>query len=445
MTLRLVACFVVSIISSGAFVCLDAYAAKEQIAKHLNQAAKFAKAGDYEKTLQECDLVLREDPRNVSAFKQRIAVFYLTKRYSTAMRACDAMIHADKNNADFLLVRALLSGMLDNIEPAMQDFNNAIKSNPNRIEGYFFRGNFALLQGQRRNAIKDYDLAIAKGKGHPAVYLAHYFRGRAEDMEGKVDAAMRDYAESIKLDPGKLPPIIANDPLFSQCMPPLATDTKLGLIERAQLLAQTGRYKEAVQDFDILLQKNTKDAVLHMTRGNCLYMIGEAKKAIADYDRALQLSPHLSDPIMNRGYAYLCLRKFDKAAFDLENWMVVTFWHDDEAPRVAALCSASYALANKPQKGKHVVDKTLSKNEGDQWATPLLKFAQGALSTEALLKVSTNVTKQTQARTLLGLHFLAKGKTKEANDQFVWVKSSGDKKALEFPIACSLLQRASNK
>lgn len=443
MTLRFFLFLVSSIISYGALACSDALAAKPDIAKHLEQAAKFAKAGDYDKTLQECDFVLRVDPKNVRAFKQRIAVFYLSKRYSRAVRECDAMIQGNKTNADFLLVRALLLGMLDNIDPAMQDFNNAIKANPSRIEGYFFRGNFELLQGHRRNAIKDYDFAIAKGKGHPALYLAYYFRGRAEDMDGKVDAALRDYSESIKLDPGKLPPIIASDPLFSQCMPPLATDTKLGLIERAQLLAQTGRYKESVQDFNVLMTKSSRDGVLFMTRGNCLYMIGDAQKAIADYNRALQLSPHLTDPIMNRGYAYACLRQFDKAAFDLENWMVVTFWHDDEAPRVAALCNASYEITNKPQKGKHVIDKTLSKSNSDIWPAPLLKFAQGALTAEALLKVSTDVTKKTQARTLLGLHLFAKGKSREANDQFMWVKNSGDKKALEFPIACSLLQAES--
>lgn len=418
--------------------CVAAHAAKETASTHLARAAKFIQAGDYEKALQESAIVLQEDPTNVTAFKQRMAVFYKSNRFTTAIRECNRMIDANKKNTDFLLVRALLLGMLNEIDPAMKDFDSAIKINPNRLETYFFRGNFELLQGHRKLAIRDYDLTISKGKGHPAVYLGYYFRGRAEDMEGKVDAALRDYSESIRLDPGKLPDIIANDPIFTQCMPPISTDTKLGLIERAQLLAQAGRHKESIQDFDILLTKSKKDAVLLMSRGNALYMSGQPEKAVLDYNRAMQLSPHLTDPIWNRGYALLCLRRFDKAAFDLENWLVVTYWHDDEAARVAAMCNAAYLATKQPQKGKHVIEKTLNKCQTDEWPTPLLKFANGTISMDALLKAANDSSKQTQARTLLGVQLIASGKLKEAKEQFAWVKKSGDKKALEFPIACSL-------
>ncbi len=435
-------CFWTSVFAATAFLGFDALAAKSNINSHLQQAAKFSKAGDFDKALQECDLVQREDPKNIVAFKQRIAVFYLSKKYNKALRECTQAIESSKNNPDFLLARALLLGMLNDVDSAMKDFNDCIKANPNLPEAYFFRGNFELLQGHRVNAIRDYDLTISKNKTHPAVYLARYFKARAEDMEGRVDAALRDYSESIKLDPGKLPPLITNDPLYSQCMPKLVTESRLGLIERAQLLAQTGRYKESVEDFDQLMSTSCKDAVLFMSRGSSLYMSGQPDKAIADFNHAIQLSPHLTDPTLNRGFALLSKRQYDKAAFDFENWMVNTYWHDDEAPRVAALCNVSYLMAKQPTKAKHVLDKTLSKNDGAEWPTPILKFAAGNLSAEALLKAATDSTKQTQARTLLGLKMLADGKAKEAGEYFAWVKKSGDKKTLEFPVACSFAEPA---
>src|SRR6266567_2646303 len=81
---------------------------------------------------------------------------------------------------------------------AIQDYDQAIKLNPNDVRAISNRGNAYLAQRQYDRAIEDYDLAIALD---PKEAIPFNNRGNAYYKKGQVDRAIQDFDLAIELDP----------------------------------------------------------------------------------------------------------------------------------------------------------------------------------------------------------------------------------------------------
>jgi tetratricopeptide (TPR) repeat protein len=81
---------------------------------------------------------------------------------------------------------------------AIQDYNEAIKLNPNFEQAFFNRGNAFDENEQFERAIQDYDRAIALKPDYAKVFNN---RGYAYDEEGAFDRAIQDYDRAIALKP----------------------------------------------------------------------------------------------------------------------------------------------------------------------------------------------------------------------------------------------------
>ena len=81
---------------------------------------------------------------------------------------------------------------------AIQDYDQAIKLNPNYVKAFNNRGLSYDNKGQHDRAIQDYDQAI---KLNPNDADAFYNRGLSHAHKGQYDRAIQDYDQAIKLDP----------------------------------------------------------------------------------------------------------------------------------------------------------------------------------------------------------------------------------------------------
>ena len=81
---------------------------------------------------------------------------------------------------------------------AFQDFNQAIKLNPQFAFAFNSRGIAYQSKGQYDCAIEDYDQAI---KLNPQFAFAFNSRGLAYQNKGRYDRAFQDFDEAIKLNP----------------------------------------------------------------------------------------------------------------------------------------------------------------------------------------------------------------------------------------------------
>jgi tetratricopeptide (TPR) repeat protein len=84
------------------------------------------------------------------------------------------------------------------LDRAVQDYDQAIRINPNDALAFGNRGNYYAVTRQYDRAIQDYDQAI---RINPNFADAFYNRGRAYAHKRQYDLAIQDYDQAIRINP----------------------------------------------------------------------------------------------------------------------------------------------------------------------------------------------------------------------------------------------------
>jgi tetratricopeptide (TPR) repeat protein len=127
---------------------------------------------------------------------------------SDGMRACDQALKVDalspRDRAATYVNRGILRMRGRGIDRAVEDFNSALRLNPNLGEALVNRGAARIGQRRYREALKDLEQGTAMGSAEPE--KAWYNRGLAEEGLGDVRAAYRSYMRAAELRPDWEPP-----------------------------------------------------------------------------------------------------------------------------------------------------------------------------------------------------------------------------------------------
>src|ERR1044071_6528399 len=81
-------------------------------------------------------------------------------------------------------------------------------------------------------------------------------------------------------------------------------------------LHDSGKVKEAIQEYDRAIKANPKLTEAYFNRGNAHYDLGENQQAVQDYGQVIRLHPKDAEAFFNRGNAYRRLKKNDLALSD---------------------------------------------------------------------------------------------------------------------------------
>ena len=90
------------------------------------------------------------------------------------------------------------------------------------------------------------------------------------------------------------------------------------IIESGTSYNANGQYKEAMAEFNKVIEMDPKNAEAYNYRGYSCILAGDFDRAIADYTKAIDLKPLYADAYYNRGLVY-DMQKNDreKAIYDL--------------------------------------------------------------------------------------------------------------------------------
>lgn len=135
-----------------------------------------------------------------------------------------------------------------------------------RAEAYLNRGGAHEDLGNISAAIGDYTEGIKLNPGNPMLY---HRRGLAYDLDDKRDLAIADFSQAIRLDP---------------------KDVEV-LVYRGLSHAAEGDHDQAILDYDAALAEEPNDALVLSIRGESREALGDRDRAIADYRKALELDP----------------------------------------------------------------------------------------------------------------------------------------------------------
>lgn len=101
--------------------------------------------------------------------------------------------------------------------------------------------------------------------------MAYTNRGVAQAAIGKLDKAIGDFTEAVRLNPGNA----------------------LAFYNRGNVRFDRGDMRDAIGDFDMAIAKDPEFTLAYYNRGLARETLGEREQSIADYRKALELAPTL--------------------------------------------------------------------------------------------------------------------------------------------------------
>lgn len=200
-----------------------------------------------------------------------------------------------------------------NYEGAVEDFNQAIKLDPQNALAYNRRGDAYYRLGDYEQAQADSSQAIVL---NPQDANAYFDRGFAFSALGKYKEAIADYTQAIKLNSKNayayygrgLARVQLKDNKgaiedFSKAiaLKPQYTEAYL---QRGIFRRRLKQRLEAIQDFDKVIKINPSDAKAYYQRGLTQSINKQKNEAIKDYTDAININPKYIEAYLNRGDIY---------------------------------------------------------------------------------------------------------------------------------------------
>ena len=149
------------------------------------------------------------------------------------------------------------------------------------------------IEGRLEEAIAEYDEAI---RLNPQYTLAYNARGAAYNDSGQPEKAIPDFDEAIRLNPQHVS----------------------AYNNRGIAYDRLGQYPRAIQNYDEALRLNPESALAYNNRGNAYRHMGQYQQSIENYDEALRLNPESANTYAARSLANTLIGKDTEAQQDVE-------------------------------------------------------------------------------------------------------------------------------
>lgn len=178
------------------------------------------------------------------------------------------------------------------IEPALADFDEAIRNDPLSALPFYGRGLIcAENRGELDRGIADFTRAIRLAPGYA---WAYHMRGWSYGQKGDFDRAITDCNEAIRLD-GNVSHFYRN---------------------RGWTHLRRSEYHEAIADCSEAIRLDPKDAAAFAIRGAAYVGTEKYDQAVSDLSRAIRLNPRDAKAYLNRSKAYQEKGDLERAGAD---------------------------------------------------------------------------------------------------------------------------------
>jgi tetratricopeptide (TPR) repeat protein/S1-C subfamily serine protease len=261
--------------------------------------------------ISEAIRVEAQELPDIMLLNEKAELFKELKQYSNAIEIHTQIIergekswaYSNRGNSKF---------KLGDKKGAIDDFDRAIKINPQYANAYANRGLVKSGLGNKKGAISDYDRAIAIDPRHTNAYSN---RGGVKLELGDKKGAMDDLLISITIDPqnanayvnlGSVKSDLGDKKgAISEFDRAIAIDPQVAnaYFNRGHSKDELGDKKGAITDFGLAITVDSQDIQAYSNRGVAKFELGDKKGAIDDYDLAIKINPQYAKAYNNRGLA----------------------------------------------------------------------------------------------------------------------------------------------
>ncbi|MBD2138227.1 tetratricopeptide repeat protein [Anabaena sp. FACHB-1237] len=269
----------------------------------------YRESNQLDKALAAINQAIQLQPNNPNLYNQKYVVLSNLKKYREAEAAINKAIELSPH-AVFYSNRGNVRNQLGDKQGAIDDYNQAIKFNPNLAQAYNNRGVVRKKLEDKQGAIEDYNQAIKINPNFTEVYNN---RGVVRYELGDKQGAIEDYNQAIKFNPNYA------EAYYSRGVVRYELGDKQGAIEdynqaikfnpnyaeaynnRGGVRNELGDKPGAIDDFNQAIKINPNLAQAYNNRGNFRYELGDKQGAIEDYNQAIKINPNFTEVYNNRG------------------------------------------------------------------------------------------------------------------------------------------------
>lgn len=187
----------------------------------------------------------------------------------------------------------------EDLEGAIEAFDQAVEKNPNDPSIYFRRGDVKMAMREYLSAIEDYTRSVEIG---PNFSVAYKNRGDAKFRLRLYSEAIEDYTKAIEIQP----------------------NFQKAYVSRADAKNKMEDYRGALNDAERAILLKSEDAAALKSRGDAYFGLGDFEKAIADYDQAQEINPNFYVAFSRRGEAKSALKDFSGALEDVNKALEIS-------------------------------------------------------------------------------------------------------------------------
>lgn len=232
---------------------------------HLEQATLAYQAGQLDSAMAQVDRAIAEEPALAAAYKLRGDIHQRLQDLDPALADYNTAEKLDKTNPRLYVSRSALHISKGNAKAGMRDADRALDLDPADADAWYNRA-WALYQGEDMDAaLKSVRKALDLDPQFPqALYLSGVVKGARFDEKAGADEITR----ALELDPS-IPG---------------------GLMSLAVVLYEGKLYQEAIEKLtEVIATDSTELATAFYYRADCHYLLGDKEKACGDWRRSMQL------------------------------------------------------------------------------------------------------------------------------------------------------------
>jgi len=242
---------------------------------------------NYNEAVYCCDKAIEIDNLMVRAYINRAEAFYNLGRYKEAMDNCFIVENIYPYFIQNYLIQIKVLYSVDEYKQALDIVNKVEELGVDNEEITLYKARILEAMDKLKEANDIYMSLIDKNTQNDLVY--YYFACLCSDM-GNYDDAIYYTNKSISI----------KDELYKYYL-------------RAYAYKRKKRFSKALDDYDYIIEKDSKSDQAYNNRGLVYTELEDFKKAEADYQKAIELNPDNRNANNNMGEIYEKQQMYDKA------------------------------------------------------------------------------------------------------------------------------------
>jgi len=258
-----------------------------------------------------------------------------------------------------LIASGFSHGKTGDFEAAIADYTSAIAIDPDKVNGYYYRGTAKIKTGDFKSAILDFTKSIELKPDYADAYLNRGYskscrkdqvgaiqdynkaielkpdyavafadRGHSKSIIGDRDGAIQDYSKAIKLKPDYAEAYEYRsrveyekrdkESAFLDLNKSIEINPKFVLAyhDRGYIKSYHGDQDGSIVDFNKAIELKPNLAVAYLCRGNSKSIIGDRDGAFSDINKAIELQPKSSHGYLMRSKVKNRNKDFECALLD---------------------------------------------------------------------------------------------------------------------------------